>query len=231
MHSPSGIRLCRFCAAQKSSCRRSRFTSEFSIFVPLEKILHVSEGINRYKMELVIHKSRKKAVCFTVAGFAAGIAGGLVLAYVHDVVLGWCLVLTAVFSTLYGIGTLFDRMPYLVLTERGILETHTIGEEIGWEDILYADDFYFRGQYWVRLLLDRRYRPELLRPSMFRRFDRLYEAKGLRAVYIQTMGLEIDSGRLTALIRKMTAADPQTRHELLKTAAGTDGRRNSRRRR
>ena len=38
---------------------------------------------------MIIHKSRKKAVCITVAGLLAGIAGGLVLYYVRDVVLGW----------------------------------------------------------------------------------------------------------------------------------------------
>ena len=37
---------------------------------------------------MIIHKSRKKAVCITVAGLLAGIAGGLVLYYVRDVVLG-----------------------------------------------------------------------------------------------------------------------------------------------
>ena len=28
---------------------------------------------------MIVHKSRKKAVCITVAGFLAGIAGGLIL--------------------------------------------------------------------------------------------------------------------------------------------------------
>ena len=43
---------------------------------------------------------------------------------------------------------------YIVLTEDGITEIFTIRGQIEWEAILYADDFYFRGQYWVRLLLD-----------------------------------------------------------------------------
>ena len=30
-------------------------------------------------MKMIVHKSRKKAVCITVAGFLAGIAGGLIL--------------------------------------------------------------------------------------------------------------------------------------------------------
>lgn len=164
---------------------------------------------------MIVHKSRKKAVCITVAGFLAGVAGGLILYYVHDVVLGWCFVITAGFAWLYGIGSLADRRPYIVLTEHGITEMFTIREEIEWEAVRYADDFYFRGQYWVRLLLDRDYKPQLLRPTWFWRFDRIYETKGVKAVYIRTMGLEIDSMQLTSLIRKMKEADMTERIGIL----------------
>ena len=164
---------------------------------------------------MIVHKSRKKAVCITVAGFLAGIAGGLVLHYVHDTVLGWCFVLTAVFACIYGIGSLSDRRAYIVLNEYGITELFSIREEIEWEAIRYADDFYFRGQYWVRLLLDRNYKPELLRPGWFWRFDRLYESKGVKAVYIRTMSLEMDSMQLVSLIRKMKEADMPERIALL----------------
>lgn len=84
------------------------------------------------RMRMIIHKSRKKAVCITVAGLLAGIAGGLVLYYVRDVVLGWCFVITAGFALLYGIGSLFDRRPYIVLTEYGITEPFAIREQIEW---------------------------------------------------------------------------------------------------
>ena len=150
---------------------------------------------------MIVHKSRKKAVCITVAGFLAGIAGGLILYCVRDVVLGWCFVVTAGFTLLYGIGSLYDRRPYIVLTEDGITEMFTIRGQIEWEAILYADDFYFRGQYWVRLLLESNYKPQLIRPAWFWRFDRL--------------GLEIDSMQLVALIRRMKEADVPGRIELL----------------
>lgn len=175
-------------------------------------------------MELTIHKSRKKAFVFIVAGIAAGIAAGPVMRCARDTAAGWCLILTAVFTLLYGIGTLCDRSPYLILTERGILETHTLGEEIEWEAVLRADDFYFRGQDWVRLLLDRNDKPQFMRPSMFRRFDRLYDSKRLKAVYIGMLGLEFDSARLTALIREMIAAAPQQRTGLLQAAKQRGGR-------
>ena len=164
---------------------------------------------------MIVHKSRKKAVRITVAGFLAGIAGGLILYCVRDVVLGWCFVATAGFTLLYGIGSLYDRRPYIVLTEDGITEMFTIRGQIEWEAIRYADDFYFRGQYWVRLLLESNYKPQLIRPAWFWRFDRLYESKGVKAVYLRTMGLEIDSMQLVALIRRMKEADVPGRIELL----------------
>lgn len=170
---------------------------------------------------MIVHKSRKKAVCITIAGFLAGIAGGLVLHYVHDLLLGWCFVITAGFTLLYGQGSLFDRRPYLILTEDGITELFTIREQIEWEAIRYVDDFYFRGQYWVRLLLDRSYKPQLIRPAWFWRFDRIYESRGMKAVYIRTMGLEIDSMQLVALLRKMKEAGIPERIELLKERGGT----------
>lgn len=169
---------------------------------------------------ITIHKSRKKATAVTVAGFLAGAAGGLILHFVHDVVLGWCFVLTAVFALIYGFGSLADRRPYIVLTEEGITELFTIREQIEWEAVLHADDFYFRGQYFVRLLLDRSYKPQLIQPSWFWRFDRIYEQKGVKAVYIRTMGLEIDSMQLVALIRRLVETDTPKRAEVLEAYAG-----------
>ena len=105
---------------------------------------------------------------------------------------------------------------YIVLTEYGITEPFAIREQIEWDAVLYADDFYFRGQYWVRLLLGRDYKPQLIRPAWFWRFDRLYESKGVKAVYIRTMGLEVDSMRLAALIRRMKEADMSERIGVLR---------------
>lgn len=175
-------------------------------------------------MELVIRKSRKKAVTVTVVGFLAGIAGGLILHYVHDVVLGWCFVITAGFTLLYGIGSLADRRPYLVLTERGLTEQFSVRQEIAWEAILRADDFYYRGQYWLRLLLDRRYKPQI-GTTGFRRFDRIYASQGVRPVYIRTMGLEMDSMQLVALIRRMKEAELPERTELLSKGAARPRRK------
>lgn len=166
-------------------------------------------------VRLIIHKSKKKAVVVTVVGFLIGAGGGLWLQYADNAVLGWCFVITAVFTLVYGLGSLFDRRPYLILTERGIIEPFSIREEIEWEAIGHADDFYYRGQYVVRLLLDRDYKAGIITPTWFWRFDRIYEREGLKAVYIRTSGLEINSMRLVSLIDRLRKADASQRAAIL----------------
>lgn len=165
---------------------------------------------------IVVHKSKRKSALITAVGFLIALAGGLVLGYTDATVVGWCFLIAAAFTLIYGIGTSFDRRPYIVLTERGITELLTIREEIGWDAIRYADDFFFRGQSFVRLLLDPDYKPQLIRPTWFWRFDRLYGQDNGRAVYLRATGLEINSMQLAALIRRMREADPAQRGELLK---------------
>lgn len=165
---------------------------------------------------IVIHKSKRKTTVVTVVGFLIAIAGGLLLYYTDATVVGWCFLIAAAFTLIYGIGTSFDRRPYMLLTEKGITELFTIREEIEWDAIRYADDFFFRGQSFVRLLLDPDYKPQLIRPTWFWRLDRLYGQDNGRAVYLRTTGLEINSMQLVALIRRMVKANPVERDELLK---------------
>lgn len=164
---------------------------------------------------LIIRKSRKKAALVTVVGFLLGIGGGAFLHYADNEVVGWCFLIAALFTLVLGIGSSFDRRPQVILTERGITELFSIREEIEWDAILGVDDFYFRGQYFVRLLLDRNYKPDLVRPTWFWRFDRIYGLEGTKAVYIRTSGLQVNSMQLAELIRRMIRADGPERAALL----------------
>lgn len=166
--------------------------------------------------QVFIRKSGKKAAVVAVTGFLVGIGGALLLQYAGEELVGWLFIITAGFMLVYGFGTLFDRRPSLILDREGIIERYTIREPIAWDAILHADDFFFRGQYIVRLLLDREYKPELVRPTWFWRFDRLYGRQGLKAVYIRTSGLEIGAAHLVALIRRMKESDVTGRDEILK---------------
>lgn len=169
--------------------------------------------------QLIIHKSKRKATVITVAGFLLGIAGGLFLQYADNAVVGWSFVIAALFTLIYGIGSFSDRRPYIILTEEGVTELFTIREQIEWDAIRLVDDFYFRGQYFVRLVLDRDYKPAILTPTWFWRFDRIYEREGVKAVYIRTSGLEMNSMQLSSLIDRMRNADAQERAELIERYA------------
>lgn len=172
-------------------------------------------------MMIGIYKSKRKAVAITIASLIAGIGGALVLLYAEDPVLGWLLVISSLFGAILGIGSAADRKPYIILSENGITELSVIREEIGWDEIVYADDFFFRGQDFIRLLLDRKYKPETLKPTWFNRLDRLYAQQGVKALYIRTSGLEVNSARLLFFIRRMVTSDPARRRELLSEGLDT----------
>lgn len=166
-------------------------------------------------MKVIIYKSRKKAAIITVASLALALAAYLILRYAADELLGRGLLILSILCLVFGVGSFYDRKPCIVLTKNGITETTTVREEIEWDAILYVDDFFFRGQDFIRLLTPRDYKPTLIRPTWFERFDRLYEESGLKAVYIRTAYLEVDAIRLTRFIGRMMAADCAERKRLL----------------
>lgn len=165
--------------------------------------------------QAVIYQSRKKAGIITFLSPAFAIIGWLFLHYVGDTTVGWCFIILSIFCLIYGLGMWFDRKPYLILTEKGITDLSVIREEIEWEAIRQVGDFYFRGQFFVCLLLDRSYKPDLIRPTWFYRLDRFYAVENLKAVYIRPGILQVSSARLIRMINKMRTADTTTRKKLL----------------
>ncbi len=131
------------------------------------------------------------------------LAGGMFLKYTENVVMGWSFILLSILVLLLGMGTLFDRKPKIILTQRGITETSTLREEIEWDAIRQVDDFWYRGQFFVRLLVDRDYKTDVLHSTWFHRFDRLYAQEGVKALYFRVSLLKINSAQLVQLLRKM----------------------------
>lgn len=172
-------------------------------------------------MNIALRRSRRKAVSITIAGFVIGMVGSLLL-YADDASSGWLLVITAVFTLIYGFGTMGDRRPRIVLDEYGLTELFTVREQIEWEAIRQVNDFWFRGQNRVCLLLDRNYKMEQIQPMHFRRFDRIYESQGLKAIFIDTLGLEIGAHELAVLLERMRTSAPERRTELLRQFAQSD---------
>lgn len=166
-------------------------------------------------MKVIIYKSKKKATIITASSFVFASAGYLILRHGGDEVMGRGFIILAMLCLLFGAGSLYDRKPCIILTEQGITEMTTVREQIEWDAILYVDDFFFRGEDFVRLLTDRAYKPALIQPGWFERFDRLYEESGLRAVYIRTSFLEVGSIQIARFISRMTAADCTERKRLL----------------
>lgn len=165
--------------------------------------------------QLVIRQSRKKASVVTFVSPVFAVIGWLFLQYAGNTTAGWSFMILAGMCLIYGIGIWSDRKPYLILTEQGITELSVIREEIKWEAIRQVGDFYFRGQFFVCLLVDRDYKPDLIRPTWFYRLDRLYARENLKALYIRSGILEVSSARLIRMINCLREADTVTRLALL----------------
>lgn len=167
------------------------------------------------KDKIVIYKSRKKASTIILLSLLLAVAGWLFLRYADKDIIGWSILILAGLCLILGIGNWSDRKPYLVLTPDGITELSGAGEEVEWNAILRVDEFFFRGHYFIRLLTDRNYKPDFIHPTWFNRFDRLYEREGVKAIYIRTGFLEVNSIKLARFIRKMMKADAAQRMNLL----------------
>lgn len=165
--------------------------------------------------KIVIYKSRDKAFLIILVSLLLATAAWLSFRYTDRPVLGWSTAVLSILCLLFGIGTLFDRKPYIVLTPKGITELSNIWEEIEWDAILHVDDFYYRGQHFIRLLVNKNYKPESVRSGWFYRFDRFYEQEGVKAVFIRMGFFEVNSIKLARFIDKMVLADAGERIELL----------------
>lgn len=165
--------------------------------------------------KIVIYKSKKKAGLILLVGLLLALGGWVILRHAGQGVTGWSVIILGLLCVLFGIGSWFDRKPYIILTAAGITELTGIRQEIEWDAIRRVDEFYHRGQYFIRLLTDRTYKPTLLQPTWFHRFDRLYEREGVKAIIIRTGFLEVNSIKLSQFINRMIQADAAQRTEIL----------------
>ena len=164
---------------------------------------------------IVIYKSKNKAFILVLVSLLLAIAGWLLIQYAERPALGWSAMVLAFLCLVFGIGTWFDRKPYLILTANGLTELTNVREEIDWDAIRRVDDFYYRGQHFIRLLVDRNYKPDQIRPTWFYRFDRFYEKEGVKAIFIRVSFFEVNSMKLAQFINRMIHADASKRVELL----------------
>lgn len=165
--------------------------------------------------KLIIYKSSRKAVVIVLSGILFALAGWFFLTFTHSDTVGWSFIILSLFCVVFGIGSFYDRKPYIILTERGLTEMTGIREEIEWSAILQVDEFYYRGQFFIRLLTDRNYKPDLVRPTWFYRLDRIYKQEGLKAIFIRIGYLEVDATQLSQFIDKMIKASDAVDRKLI----------------
>lgn len=165
--------------------------------------------------QIVIYKSKRKATIITLVGLLLIMVGWLFLQYPDNAIAGWSFIIFGSICMIFGVGTRLDRKPYLILTENGISEMFSVREEIEWSAIRQADEFFYIGQYFIRLLVDRSYKPDLIQPTWFCRFDRIYAREGVKAIFIRTSFLQISSVKLVRLINKLMKADATERGRIL----------------
>lgn len=164
---------------------------------------------------VIIYKSKKKSITIIVISLLIAIGGWLFLQYTSKNVIGWSFIILSLMCIIFGIGSWFDKKPYIIMTETGITEMYGAREEIEWDAIRKVDEFYYRGQFFICLLTDKNYKPSLIRPTWFFRFDRLFEKEGYKAIFMRINFLEINSIKLSQFINRMIKANMEKRVELL----------------
>lgn len=164
---------------------------------------------------VIIYKSKKKSITIIVISLLIAIGGWLFLQYTSKNVIGWSFIILSLMCIIFGIGSWFDKKPYIIMTETGITEMYGAREEIEWDAIRKVDEFYYRGQFFICLLTDMNYKPSLIRPTWFYRFDRLFEKEGYKAIFMRINFLEINSIKLSQFINRMIKANMEKRVELL----------------
>lgn len=164
---------------------------------------------------VVIYKSRRKAVIIVCASLLLALAGWLFLQYTDTRIAGWSFIILASLCMIFGMGSWFDKKAYIILTAEGITEMSGSLEEIEWDAIRHVEEFYYRGQSFIRLLLDRNYKSAMIQPTWFYRFDRLYAQEGVKAVFIRISFLQVNSIKLFHFINKMVQTNAENRSALL----------------
>lgn len=165
--------------------------------------------------KIIIYKSKRKAIGITLVGVLLALAGWLFLRYAQHPVVAWSFIILSVLCLIFGLGSFFDRKPSIILTENGITKMSGEQQEIEWDAIRQVGELYYRSQHFIRLLTERNYKPSEILPTGFYRFERLYEQAGVKAVFIKTSFLEVDSMRLLRFVNNMVKANPEEREKIL----------------
>lgn len=168
---------------------------------------------------LKIYKSRKKAGYLFLFAVVFVFFGVFLLEDNQRVVIGWSCIILGGFGMLYTLYAWFNRKPQIILSDIGISARTFRNEVIEWDAITASDEFFFRGQYYIRILVDKDYKPQIPRSGWFYRIDRIYAKNGVKAVYLNTNMLDVSSAQLNRFIHKMVLSNDAERKKMLNTAS------------
>lgn len=169
--------------------------------------------------EIALYKSKRKARTIIGVCIVVLIAGVIILINTDKTVAGWSILLLSVFGLIFGISTFFERKPVIVMDESGISERSFGNDSIEWGAMKSADPFHFRGQYYIRIITDKNYKPSLP-GNRFYRLDRLNDQAGIKTLYLKISMVDANPRKLLLFIREMMKADLYHRRTLLEKVPG-----------
>lgn len=172
-------------------------------------------GLNKITgSDIIIYKSKKKAAYIILLSVVSIIIGILILANNNKPVAGWSIEILGFLFLLYGLYSLFDARPQLIINSDGISSRSHRYELIEWKAVLASGEFWFRGQYYIRLVVPADYKPSLIPALWFYRVDKIYTRTSQKPVYLKVSMLELSSQEIIKIIRSRTKTnDPSGLNE------------------
>lgn len=169
--------------------------------------------------EVKVYKSKRKAATMLLISVVVLIIGVLLVLNTDKQVAGWSIIILSGLGLLLGLSTLLDRMPLISVDETGIADRTQKNETIEWNAIHDANPFHFRGQYYLRIIVDKDYKPSLI-GNRFYRLDRFNDKAGIKALYLKMSLLDADPANLVMFIRAMAHSEPEQRRRLMNEVPG-----------
>ncbi len=169
--------------------------------------------------EIEIYKSKRQAITIIIISLAILVTGILLLTATDKTVAGWSIIILAALGLLFSISSVSDKKPQIKVNETGISDRTFPNELIEWGAIRNATSIDFRGQRYIRLVVDKDYKPSLP-GNRFYRLDYLNNKAGIKAVYIKMSMIDADPAKLILFTRAMAQSNPAKRHQLMQEVPG-----------
>jgi len=121
-----------------------------------------------------------------------------------------------------GIFNLFDKRPMIIMNEIGIFDRSANADFINWELIQGGYPFDIKGQKFICLIIDEKFKPSKKKGLFHKSMVKLNEAIGAQELNIHLGQIQkINEDELTDFILQMSKANKSDKVELIKTLPNT----------